>query len=381
MARSMRIAVLGALLVALAAGSALCQHDRELVLFSGDLTKVNAASWGAGKAELTDEEIYLDRDVLEIQTNGFHEGGRIALKNPEALSSFLTKPENAFLVLTVKVHREQQAAPGGLMPGPGDPMDPGMMDPAMMGPGMDPGMMPPGAAGHPPMPPGAAGHPPMPPGAHGGAGHPPMDPAMMDPAMMDPGMDPGMMDPGMMDPGAMGPGGQAAQAPPPMVTRVRALMLTDKGQIDSGAIDIHNAEDALENWSTIVVPLSAFAGQGMDPAARLDSLALSGDAKEKFWVATVKLVSEAEPLIADAGEQRIVRVGEKVEFKAKPNGPNVRAQYIWDFDDWDGLQEDFLGETAVWEFDEPGYYVVTLTVKDRTGRRLTQTDRVHVKVQ
>lgn len=373
MARSVCVGVLVALVLALTAGSALCQYDRELVLFSGELSKVSAASWGAGTADLTDEETYLDRDVLEIETNGFHEGGRLDLKTPEALSAFLTKPENAFLVIVVKVHQEeqqQQLQPGGgemLVPGAGGPMDPGMMPPGA-GP-MDPGMMPPGPGGV-PRDPGM-----MPPGP-GGV---PMDPGMMPP---DPaGMDPGMMGPGMMDPGMMGPGAQTQQAAPPMVTKVRALLVTDKGQIDSGEIDIHNAEDALENWSTLVVPLSKFAGQGLDPTAMLQNVALFGDAKEKFWVATVKLVSEAEPLIADAGEQRIIKVDKKVEFTAKPNGPNVRAQYVWDFDDWDGLQEDALGETVTWEFAEPGYYVVTLTVKDRTGRRLPQMDRVHVKVE
>lgn len=362
MTRSVWTGVMVALALLTAAGSGLCQYDRELVLFSGELSKVSAAPWGAGTAELTDEQTYLDRDVLEIETNGFHEGGRIDLKTPEALSAFLTKPENAFLVIVVKVHQEEQAQqgqPGGgemLVPGAGGPMDPGMMPPGA-GP-MDPGMMPPGAG--------------------------PMDPGMMPPEAgpMDPGMmDPGMMGPGMMGPGVGGPGAQAPEAAPPVVTRVRALLLTDMGQIDSGAIRIGNAEDALENWSTLVVPLSSFAGQGMDAMAKLQNLALCGDAKEKFWVATVKLVSEAEPLVADAGEQRIVKVDEKVEFRAKPNGPNVRAQYVWDFDDWDGLQEDSLGETVTWEFLEPGYYLVTLTVKDRTGRRLPQTDRVHVKVE
>ena len=148
MARSVCVGVLVALVLALTAGSAVCQYDRELVLFSGDLSKVSAASWGAGTADLTDEETYLDRDVLEIETNGLHEGGRLDLKTPEALSAFLTNPEKGFLVIVVKVHQEaqqQQVQPGGgemLVPGAGGPMDPGMMPPGA-GP-MDPGMMPPG---------------------------------------------------------------------------------------------------------------------------------------------------------------------------------------------------------------------------------------------
>jgi hypothetical protein len=85
---------------------------------------------------------------------------------------------------------QQGAAPPP--PGAAPPMDPAMMDPAMMG-------------GAPPMDPAMAGMP-MDPAMMGGA--PPMDPAMMDPAMMDPammGMDPAMMGGAPpMDPAAAG---------------------------------------------------------------------------------------------------------------------------------------------------------------------------------
>ena len=198
----------------------------------------------------------------------------------------------------------------------------------------------------------------------------------------EPGMEPPM--PGGEMPGAMPgdkPGKAAQEAPPPMVTKVRALMVTDKGQLDSGAIDILHAEDALENWSTMVIPLAQFAGVGKDPEAKLEDIALFGNAQEKFWVATVKLVAEDDPLVADAGQQRIVKVNKPVQFEAKAQTGSARVQYCWDFDDWDGIAEDSLGQQALWTFPEPGFYVVTLTVTDRTGRCLPQTARVDVKVE
>lgn len=349
MTRSWIICVPMAILLVSIGSVVSAQTDREIVLFSGDLSSTEPRAWGSGNASLSDEEEYLERDVLEIETKGFHQGGRLRLKQPLALTQILSRPENSFLVLTVRVH---QAVPDTQAP-TGPEWD-------MMGP---------------------EGHPPPEEFPHGPGMEPPPPPEM-DPGMdphMDPGMDPHMDDmPGMHDmPGMAGP--QAP--PPPMVTQLRALLVTDKGQLDSGAVEILDAEDALENWYTMVIPLAQFAGEGKTAEARLQDIALFGNADEKFWVATVKLVSESQPLVADAGERRVVKVNREVKFEAAEQPGNIRAQYSWDFDDWDGIGEDALGREATWSFTEPGFYVVTLTVTDRSGRRLPQTARVHVKVE
>ncbi len=378
MTRFSQLFIRAALALAILAMVAVCQADRELVFFSGNLDKVDAASWGTGTAQLTEEETYLEREVLEVETKGFYEGARLQLKTPAAMSAYLTDPEKSFLVIIVKVHQEEVKAPEGRtgpegwgpgmgpaegMPGPmpheAMPPEPGVPPPGGLPPGglRDPLAGPP--PGHLDMPPDPGMHPPM-------------------PGEMPPGM-PGEM-PGMGMPGEM-PGQAVQEAPPPMVTKLRALLVTDTGQLDSGAIDILHAEGALEDWYTMVIPLAHFAGEGKDPEAKLQDIALFGDADEKFWVATVKLVAEDAPLVADAGQQRIVKVDTPAQFEAKQQPGSARVQYCWDFDDWDGIAEDTLGQQVTWTFPEPGFYVVTLTVTDRTGRRLPQTARVDVKVE
>jgi hypothetical protein len=328
------------------ASETAAQTDREVVLFSGELTTVQPAAWGTGNAMLSEEEEYLERDVLEIDTKGFYEGGRLTLKQPLAMAPFLTAPEKSFLVLIVRVH---QAAPETQMP-----MGP---DEMMFGPDDMP-----------------MGHPgDFPPDAE----PPPPAPGEWDPAMGPPPHE--EMLPGMEDmPGMMG-GPQAP--PPPMVTKLRALLVTDKGQIDSGAVEILDTEDALENWYTMVIPLASFSGGGMDREARLEHLALFGNAEEKFWVATAKLVAESQPLVADAGQHKTVKANTDVEFEAVPQPGGISAHYVWDFDDWDGIGDDVHGQKVAWSFAEPGFYVVTLTVSDRSGRKLPQMARVHVKVE
>ncbi len=349
MTRITQVLVPVALVLISLAMVAACQADGEVVVFSGELNKADAAAWGAGSGKVTDEQTYLERDVLEVDTKGFYEGARLHLKSPVPLTSYLTDPEKSFLVLIVKVHRAETTQ-ADVLAGPGADM-------------MPPDMMPGGPGGPPPGEPGGPG------------AMPPEAPGAMPP---EPGMD---VPPGGIPGQPEQPGQPPVEALPPMVTKLRALMVTDKGQLDSGAIDIYQAESALEEWYTMVIPLSRFAGDGKDAAARLQDIALFGDVEEKFWVATVKLVAESDPLVADAGAQRIVKAGKPVQFEAKPQTGAARPQYTWDFDDWDGISEDGIGQKVTWTFDEPGFYVVTLTVNDRTGRRLPQTARVDVKVE
>ncbi len=94
----------------------------------------------------------------------------------------------------------------------------------------------------------------------------------------------------------------------------------------------------------------------------------------------VQLVAEDQPLKADAGGKRVVKVGEEVTFTAAEQEGGIPARYSWDFDDWDGIAEDALGRTATWKFEEAGFYVVTLTVTDPGKTKVPRIAHVHVRV-
>jgi len=255
--------------------------------------------------------------------------------------------------------------PPGMEPGMMPPgMEPGM-EPGMMPPGMEPGMMPPG------MEPGM-----MPPGMEPGMMPPGMEPGMMEPGMMPPGMEPGMMEPGM------GPGMRGAQVgPPPKIEHLRVLIVTDKGAIDSGAIELADYAELVEDWKQIVVPLDRFAGQADLEGAEIRHLALFGDVEETFWVGEIGMGYETQPLVADAGENIVTKVETITQFEAAPQPEGVTANYVWDFDALDGIQEDGFGRETSWTFLTPGYYTVTLTVRDPNGQRVERTDQVQVKVE
>jgi len=279
--------------------------------------------------------------------------------------------------------------PGGMMPGgmqPGGMMPGGMQPGGMMPGGMQPGGMMPGGMQPGGMQPGGM----MPGGKQAGG----MQPGGMMPGGMAPGgMRPGGMmagGAGGMAPGGLGPAGGPAQPqqPPQKIGRLRLLLVTDKGLLDSGPISVGD-EVAMnpelttnEGWMRISVPLSRFK-QGKDVGGgSLQQFALFGDQKGEFNVATVQLVQEDQPLKADAGPDRVVKKGQDVTFTAAPQPGTGKARYAWDFDDLvQGIQEDGLGQKVTHTFDEPGYYVVTLTVTDPDGKRIPQVDRINVNVQ
>lgn len=326
-------------------------QECRLPLFNGNLGAVETGSWGSGSIEVDEEESYLEGSALKVETTGFFAGGRLDLKEPLEASRFLTDPAGGYLKLVVKVHEPEATQPGmepGMMfPGgfPGEGAFPGEMP-------MDPGMVPPEA---------------MPPG---------MEPGM------EPGMDPGMMDPGMgpewMEPGMGGP--MAPPEPPKKISRIRALLVTELGAIDSGAIEIADYPEIVEDWVEIVLPLDRFAGPVDISAGKIQHIALFGDVEETFWVGDVTIGYEEQPLLADAGENIVTKANAPTTFRAAPQPEGVRAIYVWDFDDLDGVQEEGYGPETTWTFITPGYYTVTLTVRDPDGKKVNRVDRVQVKV-
>lgn len=258
------------------------------------------------------------------------------------------------------------AMPG--MPGPAMPGMPGQGMPGMPGPGM-PGMpgaeVPPGQPNFPGMP--GMG---MPGGPEGGM------PGMGMPGM--PGM-PGMGMPGM--PGMDGMPGQQAQAETPQkIEKIRVVLVTDKGQVSSGPAAIDPAQEVAEGWYRVPIALSQFSGPGLQEGAQLLRVGVFGDLDEYMYVGRVQVLAEDQPLKADAGQRRTVKVKEDVTFTAAEQENGLAAKYQWDFDDWDGITEDALGKSVTWAFQEAGFYTVTLSVTDPGNTKVKQVTHVDVLV-
>lgn len=184
--------------------------------------------------------------------------------------------------------------------------------------------------------------------------------------------------PGM--PGMEGGMGAVQQEAPPIISKLRVVLETDKGQISSQLVPIDVTQEIGDGWYRMAIPFSKLAGPGCQADAQLQRMAVFGDIDDYFWVGRVQLVSEDTPLKADAGEKRTAKVKQEVTFTAADQDSNAPARYVWDFDDWDGISEDMSGRVVNWKFMEPGFYTVTLTVTDPGNTKVPQVAHVDVLV-
>ena len=179
-------------------------------------------------------------------------------------------------------------------------------------------------------------------------------------------------------PGMGGP--QAEQEPPPAISKMRVVLLTDKGQTESGIVPIDQTQEVGDGWFRLALPLAKFAGPGQQPDAQLKRIGIFGDIDDYVYVGRVQMISEDAPLKADAGEKRTVKAKQDISFTAADQDNDAPAKYSWDFDDWDGITEDGIGKTVTWKFMEPGFYTVTLTVKDPGNTKIPAVAHVDVLV-
>jgi len=165
-----------------------------------------------------------------------------------------------------------------------------------------------------------------------------------------------------------------------MISKMRVVLLTDKGQIASEIVDIDKTQEVAKGWYRVTIPFAKLSGPALTDGKQLQQVGIFGDVKEYMWVGRVQMLSETQPLKADIGPNRTVKLKEEVTFTAAAQPNDAPARYKWDFDDWDGIQEDATGRTVTWKFMEAGFYTVTLTVSDPANQKLTQVSHMDVLV-
>jgi len=332
--------------------------DQTLHLFDGTTDAVDLGPWGSGEIELSDSQSFAEQQTLAVTTGGYHEGGRLDLKQPIDLTSFVADPVQTQLIIVVKAKEPEQLWPyGGYGPAGMPPIMPGMPQPY-------------GSYGLP-------GGGPMIPEA-------PPRPGAVGPgtSMSIPGMEPMSLG-GPMMPG--GPGISTAQVsePPKPIDRIRVVLITDKGQLSSGGLLLDPNLPFEGDWLRISAVLSNFARPEDLQGATLQRVVITGNHEGTVYVADLKIIQEDTPLVAqiEGPEVRTVSAEQPSQFTAKAQHEGVNVTYQWDFDDLDGLGFDAYGEEVSYQFPEAGYYVVTLRVADRNGQLQPRMDTVKVKVE
>ncbi len=180
-------------------------------------------------------------------------------------------------------------------------------------------------------------------------------------------------------PGQFGGGAQTVSGIAPLKSLHLLFTLASGAQADI-LRPVPEVADGTEQWVSLAVPIAAIgfpAGAGNSP---LQSVAVAGDDYAVFYVGQIKLIHDATPITAFAGARQDVAPRQPVTLHGTAAGGASALQYVWDFDDKDGVSEQAYGPDVTTQFLKAGDYKVTLTVSDIDGLKkpAAATMTVHV---
>lgn len=299
--------------------------SKELYVGEGDQGEgIKMGGWGSGMA--TSDRAYktVGQNSIRVETNGFYSGARLEFENPKDITEQKADPFG-FLEFTI---RFQQGTRKNTSSG--------------------------GSGGYPGGSGGSEGAPGAPPGAFGGpAGFP----------------------------GAPGGPGGGEESLQPDTHKMKIVLVCEEGNFVASNFPVALFPAVEEGWYQVAVPFVAFKGLDKSQTCKVKEIRVFGDAKDTFWIGSIRTTTDDEPITVDPLDDLEVSVGEPVEFRAQAQGGISPLQYIWDFDQSDGpTQEDATGQVVVHVFrkaspEVPGLrgelqpYLVTLTVKDLSGAK------------
>ena len=356
--------------------------------------KISIKGWGSGTGSETDETYYEGAHSIRVSTRNYFQGALMSYGAPVDLSDRYADRNN-LLKLVVKTADTSvlggAGAPGGAAGGVG---------PAGIGGGKGGGRGPGGAAGgvgggpsggtgRGPGGPGSAGGPGGagfpggrgPGGGQGGAGFPGGGGF---PGGRGPGGAGGQGGAGF--PGGGGfPGGAGAANATPTLNTVRVIITTTDGKKSEAYLPVSTSSGGERGWKTVAIPLQAINGFDRTNKTSKD-IAFSGDATTTFYVGDVRVVNDATAITGEIYGRRSYNaaLGDKVTFTGRGEGGASVLEYVWDFDDADGIQEDAIGQSVTHQFRHAspagGKTIVTLTIRDKYGLKPSKTAKVEVVV-
>lgn len=144
-----------------------------------------------------------------------------------------------------------------------------------------------------------------------------------------------------------------------------------------------SAQDGIDQWITMSVPLADLAVPGATGDASLQSLQIAGDDYTVMYVGQIKIVQDSTPITCFAGDDQNAATSQTVTLKGTAAGGASALVYSWDFDAKDGITDQAQGPTVTTQYLKPGDYTATLTVSDLDGLKkpASATTVIHVTKQ
>lgn len=296
---------------------------------------IKLGGWGSGMASEDGAYKTIGDASIKVETNGYYSGARIQFESPKNITDQKNDPYG-FLEFTIRFQQGTQKKNTNMSGGSDGPLG--------------------GSGGSGGSPPGFGGAP------AGGSG----------------GLDGGPGFPGGL--GAPG-GGAQGETLTPDTRKLKVLLNCTEGTFVSSNFPVALFPAQEEGWFSVAIPFIAFKGLDKAETVNVKEVRVFGDNKDTFWIGEIKTTTNEEPITVDGLDDLEVSVGEPVEFRASATGGISPLQYVWDFDQSDGPnQEDATGQVVTWQFRKPSPgvpgrpgelqpLVVTLTVRDLSGAK------------
>ncbi len=152
----------------------------------------------------------------------------------------------------------------------------------------------------------------------------------------------------------------------PKANKIRFVFVSDTGATVEVA-EPTGAIDPDDNWMRLAVPMSKLKGKEDAKEFRVKRLMIFADTPVTFYLGSMKLVTDTEPIKVDPIDPRTVAIMDPQYFVASAKGGVSSLTYSWDYDNSNGIQSECADRIAKTVYTKGGDYTVTLTVSDADG--------------
>lgn len=148
---------------------------------------------------------------------------------------------------------------------------------------------------------------------------------------------------------------------------VRVVLKTTDGKLSEVILPIASGTTYTDRWRRVGVPLQKIPGFSKTNQT-LSAMYLSGDGRSTFFVGEIRVLTDQTPIQGSLPFRELnLGRGQEVQLYATAEAGYSILEYVWDFDDKDGLQEEAVGQVIYRKFRMPGEFTVTCTIRDQFG--------------
>ncbi len=164
---------------------------------------------------------------------------------------------------------------------------------------------------------------------------------------------------------------------PANLSALRLLIRTSDGKLSEAFLPF---EYFFDRWKKVGIPLNRIAGFSKTNM-EISSVSIGANAPAAIYVGELRVVTDKTPIQGQLDKLEIQAArDQEITFAAIAEAGSTIVEYVWDWDEKDGLQEDSIGQTVYHRFRAAGDYVVTVTARDRFGVKKPWTGKIKVTV-